>query len=223
MDVGLSLAEENYLKAMYHLSGGGSESVNNNALAESIKTSPASTNDMVKRLSGKKLLAHQKYRGTTLLPKGKKVALSIIRKHRLWEVFLVEKLQLKWDEVHEIAEQLEHVKSPLLISRLDEFLGRPTVDPHGDAIPDEYGNMKQTLKATLSNVAIDTRGIIVSVSNDNPALLKHLNKIGIELGSKVKVTDQIDFDGSIAISINGGNPQFISKPIADSLMITILK
>ncbi|MBC6426081.1 MAG: metal-dependent transcriptional regulator [Ekhidna sp.] len=222
MNAELSFTEENYLKAMYHLSSEGSGSVNTNTLAESMKTSPASVHDMVKRLSGKKLLAHQKYRGATLSSKGKEVALSIIRKHRLWEVFLVEKLQFKWDEVHEVAEQLEHIKSPLLISRLDEFLGRPKVDPHGDPIPDEHGNMKKTIKAALSNVSIGTQGVMVSVSNDNSTLLKHLDKIGIELGVKIKVIDQIDFDGSIAISIDEGNPQFISKPIADSLMITVL-
>jgi len=224
MNMKLSFTEENYLKAIYHLSvfDGRAENVNTNALAGSMATSPASVNDMVKRLAGKKLLVHEKYRGAMLLPKGKAIALSIIRKHRLWEVFLVEKLQFKWDEVHEIAEQLEHMNSPLLISRLDAFLGKPTVDPHGDPIPDEHGNMKKTIKAALSNVPAGTKGIVVSVSNDDSALLKHLDKIGIELGSKIKVIERIDFDGSVAISIDEHNPQFISKPIAENLMITVL-
>lgn len=223
MEVSLSFTEENYLKTVYHLSDHGVESVNTNAIAESMSTTPASVNDMIKRLSGKKLIGYQKYKGATLLPKGKEIALTIIRKHRLWEVFLVETLKFKWDEVHEIAEQLEHIKSPLLISRLDEFLGYPTIDPHGDPIPDASGHMKQTIKAPLSEVAIEARGLLVSVNNDDSALLRHLDQIGIQLGAKIKVTDRMDFDGSVAVSIDEATPQFISKPIADNLMITLLE
>jgi len=222
MSTGLSFTEENYLKAVYHLSAEGTENVSTNSIAESMHTSPASVNDMVKRLSYKNLVGYQKYKGARLLPKGKEIALSIVRKHRLWEVFLVDKLHFKWDEVHEIAEQLEHIKSPLLISRLDEFLSYPTIDPHGDPIPDESGNMKETIKASISDVEIGTFGIVVSVNNDDSALLKHLDQIGVQLGSKIKVTDRMEFDGSTAISINEGASQFISKPISDNLMITIL-
>ena len=167
MDSELSFTEENYLKAVYHLSREIGESVSTNAIAESVSTSPASVNDMIKRLSSKNLLSHQKYKGAKLLPKGEKIALGIVRKHRLWEVFLVEKLNFKWDEVHEIAEQLEHINSPLLISRLDEFLGNPTVDPHGDPIPDENGRIKETVKASVAEVQLGAKGVVVAVSNDD--------------------------------------------------------
>lgn len=217
----LSYTEENYLKAIYHLSDGGKDSVNTNGLAESMSTTPASVNDMVKRLASKNLIGYQKYKGATLLSKGKKTALTIIRKHRLWEVFLVDKLEFKWDEVHEIAEQLEHIRSPTLIKRLDKFLGHPTMDPHGDPIPNENGEMKQTVKAAISDVALGSNGIVVAVNNDDSQLLKHLDQIGIKLGSKIAVIERMEFDGSTAIRIDNGDQQFISRPIAENLMITI--
>lgn len=219
----LSHTEENYLKAIYHLSADGEGSINTNAIAESMHTSPASVNDMIKRLSSKHLIDYKKYKGTTLKPKGKEMALAIIRKHRLWEVFLVEKLNFKWDEVHEIAEQLEHIKSPLLIQRLDAFLEYPSYDPHGDPIPDETGTMKKTVKAPLSEVEVGVRGIIVSVNNDDSHLLQHLDRIGIELGLKIEVRDRIAFDGSVQILVDQKTSQFISQPIAENLMITLLE
>lgn len=217
----LSFTEENYLKAIYHLSSEDGESVNTNALAESVNTTPASANDMVKRLAQKNLIRYQKYKGATLLSKGRKVALTIIRKHRLWEVFLVEKLEFKWDEVHEIAEQLEHIKSPNLIKRLDKFLGFPTIDPHGDPIPNEDGVMKETVRASISEVAINTKGIVVAVNNDDTLLLQHLDQIGIKLGTRIHIIDRMDFDGSVSISIDEGAKQFISKTVAENLMITL--
>ncbi|WP_425391392.1 metal-dependent transcriptional regulator [Ekhidna sp.] len=217
----LSFTEENYLKAIYHLSEEGGSNVNTNSLAESMSTTPASANDMVKRLSQKKLIGYQKYKGATLLSKGKKVALTIIRKHRLWEVFLVEKLGFKWDEVHEIAEQLEHIKSPALIKRLDKFLGYPTMDPHGDPIPNEDGVMKETVRASISNVSVDSRGIVVAVNNDDTLLLQHLDSLGIKLGSRIHVQERMDFDGSVSITIDDGPKQFISKAVAENLMITL--
>ncbi len=218
----LSYTEENYLKALYHLSNEGSESVNTNSLAESMKTTPASVSDMVKRLAQKKLIGYQKYKGATMLPSGKKLALNVIRKHRLWEVFLVEKLGFKWDEVHEIAEQLEHIKSPELISRLDKFLGHPTMDPHGDPIPNEEGIMKKTIRASISEVKVGTNGIIVAVNNDDTLLLQHLDSLGIKLGSKIQITDRMEFDGSVSITIDKGDPQFISSTVAENLMITLI-
>ena len=217
----LSFTEENYLKSLYHLSKEGTESVSTNALAESMKTTPASVSDMIKRLAHKNLIGYQKYRGATLLPSGKKLALNIVRKHRLWEVFLVEKLGFKWDEVHEIAEQLEHIKSPSLISRLDKFLGHPTIDPHGDPIPNENGVMKKTIRASISDVKVGTNGIVVAVNNDDTLLLQHLDSLGIKLGSKVYISDRMEFDGSVSISIDKGPPQFISKTVAENLMITL--
>lgn len=218
----LSFTEENYLKAIYHLSNAGNDSVNTNALAEGMNTSPASTNDMVKKLAQKKLIGYQKYRGATLLPKGKTLALGIIRKHRLWEVFLVEKLGFEWDEVHDIAEQLEHIQSAPLIKRLDKYLNYPTIDPHGDPIPNEEGFMKETVKASIADVHPGTNGIVVAVNNNDSSLLKHLNSIGIKLGSKVTILERMGFDGSVALSIDHAERQFISKPIAENLMITVI-
>lgn len=217
----LSFTEENYLKAIYHLSVEGTESVNTNSLAESMSTTPASVNDMVKRLAQKNLIGYQKYKGATLLSRGKKIALNIIRKHRLWEVFLVEKLGFKWDEVHEIAEQLEHIKSTDLIKKLDKFLGYPTMDPHGDPIPNEDGIMKETLRAAISDLQIGSHGIVVAVNNDDTLLLQHLDSIGIKLGSKIQILDRMDFDGSVSISIDENPKQFISKTVAENLMITL--
>lgn len=219
----LSFTEENYLKAIYHLSTEGKENVNTNSLAESMSTTPASANDMVKRLAQKKLIGYQKYKGATLLPKGKRTALTIIRKHRLWEVFLVEKLAFKWDEVHEIAEQLEHIKSANLITRLDKFLGYPTMDPHGDPIPDENGVMKETVRASISEVEVGANGIVVAVNNDDTLLLQHLDSIGIKLGSRIHVLQRMDFDGSVSLSIDEGAKQFISKDVAENLMITLIE
>ncbi|MEQ6168880.1 metal-dependent transcriptional regulator [Ekhidna sp. MALMAid0563] len=217
----LSFTEENYLKAIYHLSAEGKENVNTNSLAESMSTTPASANDMVKRLAQKNLIGYQKYKGATLLSKGKKVALTIVRKHRLWEVFLVEKLGFKWDEVHEIAEQLEHIKSPSLIKRLDKFLGYPTMDPHGDPIPNEDGVMKETVRASISDVKVGSNGIVVAVNNDDTLLLQHLDSMGIKLGSRIHVADRMDFDGSVSVTIDEGPKQFISKAVAENLMITL--
>lgn len=217
----LSFTEENYIKALFHLSHGTSESVNTNALAESMQTTPASVNDMVKRLSQKKLVSYQKYKGATLLPAGEKIALSVIRKHRLWEVFLVEKLDFKWDEVHEIAEQLEHIQSPTLIQKLDDFLGRPRVDPHGDPIPDENGHMKKLSRASVVDSDTGARGVVVAVDNDDAMLLQHLDRIGVRIGSKISIIEKMDFDGSVSVSIDSSKAQFISKEVASNIMLTL--
>ena len=221
MNSELSFTEENYLKAIYHLSGEGSI-VTTNSLAEEMQTSPASVNDMMKKLASKKLIDYRKYKGATLLSSGEKLALQVIRKHRLWEVFLVEKLQFKWDEVHEVAEQLEHIKSKILVERLDDFLGRPTVDPHGDPIPDREGNMKEVLKASLDDLPVGTLGILVNISMDDSSLLQHLDRLGIGLGNKIELLERTSFDDSITIEIEGGSKQFLSKEVAKNLMMTVI-
>ncbi|MEQ9405000.1 MAG: metal-dependent transcriptional regulator [Cyclobacteriaceae bacterium] len=218
----LSLTEENYLKAIYHLSDHGSENVSTNSLAESMSTTPASVNDMMKKLSNKNLIGYKKYKGATLLPDGRASALHVIRKHRLWEVFLVDKLNFKWDEVHEIAEQLEHIKSPLLVERLNEFLGKPVIDPHGDPIPDENGVVKEVTKAPLSELKPGSKGVLVNVSNDDRALLRHLDKLQLSLGSKIELIERIDFDGSVCIQVDGQVNHFISQTIAGNLLLTVL-
>ena len=159
----LSFTEENYLKTIYRLSEGGLKAVLTNEIAESMSTKAASVTDMNKNLSNKNLISYEKYYGARNTRQGKSAALAIIRKHRLWETFLVEKLHFSWDEVHDVAEQLEHIQSPLLIEKLDEFLGYPTADPHGHPIPDKDGKIKELRLLPLSDFTIDKKGIVRSV------------------------------------------------------------
>ena len=215
----LSYTEENYLKAIYHLSKQG-EKVSTNALADNMSTTPASVNDMLKRLSQKDLIRHIKYKGASISSSGKQAALKVIRKHRLWEVFLVETLGFKWDEVHEIAEQLEHIKSPLLVARLDEFLDHPTIDPHGDPIPDENGDYNVGPNLQMSELKVGDTGVLTKVGNDDPKLLQYLDKINIRLGSKILVKDIVEFDNSFEIETDGSRGLFLSNQIAALLYIS---
>lgn len=216
----LSFAEENYLKTIYHLSEEVDGAVSTNAIAESLNTKAASVTDMIKKLSNKGVLSYQKYRGVHVSETGKKAALQVIRKHRLWETFLVDKLKFNWDEVHEVAEQLEHINSALLIKRLDEFLAYPKYDPHGDPIPDENGEFKAKPQIALNHVKVDTTGIIVSVKDTSNAFLKYLDKIGIYLGAKIKILEKVDFDGSLEIQIDNKKTVFISKEVSENIWIT---
>ncbi len=214
----LSQTEENYLKAIYHLSDV-QERVSTNALAEQTRTTPASVNDMIKRLDQKGIIQYTKYKGVTLTPSGKKTALTIIRKHRLWEVFLVDKLGFNWDEVHDIAEQLEHVHSPALTQKLDEFLGFPGLDPHGDPIPDAQGGFKPMERSLLTQLPIGTPGVVVAVTRDHAELLQHLDELGIHLGMKVEVVKRTAFDGSHQVRAES-KTFFISQQVAENLMIS---
>ncbi len=214
----LSHTEENYLKAIYHLSTDGT-TVSTNSLAASMQTTAASANDMMKRLTTKGLIAHVKYQGANITPIGKKRALQIIRKHRLWEVFLVEKLNFKWDEVHEIAEQLEHINSPVLTERLDSFLGNPRFDPHGDPIPDVEGNIHVGPQVSLTEMGVGESGILITVTNDDSALLQHLDQLGIRLGLEILVKHRSSFDQSVTAGI-GQKEVFLSKSVTDYLMLS---
>lgn len=213
-----SYTEENYLKIIYHLSVI-SNPVQTNAIAERIQTKAASVTDMLKKLSDKELVDYVKYQGVTLTEKGKLAAINIVRKHRLWEVFLVEKLSFKWDEVHDVAEELEHIKSTLLIERLDEFLEFPKVDPHGDPIPDQYGNFADISFVKLSKLKVSDKGTITGVSEHSSPFLKHLEKLGLTLGKKIEVSEIIDFDGSVELSIDG-NKVNISREVAKHILIS---
>lgn len=216
----LSHAEENYLKAIYHLSQADKSDVSTNAIAEVLQTKPASVSDMIKKLSEKGFIYYQKYKGVNVSPKGKKEALQIIRKHRLWEVFLVDKLQFKWDEVHDIAEQLEHIKSPILTQKLDKFLGYPRVDPHGDPIPDERGEIVIGKKVPLSEIDEGKTVLVTGVEDSDSAFLLHLDKIKIALGTKVVVLEKNNFDSSMQIQLSDQQVIFISKQVADNLLVT---
>lgn len=213
-----SFTEENYLKIIYHLA----EKTNNvqtNAIAEQIQTKPASVTDMIKKLADKGLVDYIKYQGVTLTEKGKHAAVDIVRKHRLWEVFLVNKLNFKWDEVHDLAEELEHIKSVDLIERLDEFLGFPKSDPHGDPIPDKNGRFAKTQFLKLIELKINDGGTITGVSQHSSAFLKHLEKLGLTLGKQIIITDVTDFDGSVEIVVD--NKQInISREVAKHILIS---
>ncbi len=214
----LSLVEENYLKTIYHLAEHSDSDISTTAISEELDTKPASVTDMLRKLSDKDVINYQKYRGVQVSDKGKKLALQIIRKHRLWEVFLVQKLGFNWYEVHEVAEQLEHIKSPLLIKRLDNFLGKPTVDPHGDPIPDENGEYKEVPLCALSELETGNEGNVIKVPDSDPSLLRHLDKIKMKLGSKILVKDKVEFDDTVLIQIDDRNEIYISGKIASTIM-----
>ncbi|MDW3191512.1 MAG: metal-dependent transcriptional regulator [Cytophagales bacterium] len=215
----LSFTEENYLKAIFHLAEEHEDAVSTNGLAESLNTKPATVSDMIKKLARKEFVDYKKYQGVNLTSSGRTAALKVIRKHRLWEVFLVDKLHFNWDEVHEIAEQLEHVNSPILVERLNEFLGNPKVDPHGDPIPDVNGDFQTGPKILLSEMDTNESGVIIGVSDGEPKLLQYLDKVKIRLGLKIMVLDKIEFDGSIQIQYGEASPLFLSATIAKHLTI----
>jgi len=215
----LSITEENHLKAIFHLSSDGNKDVSTNGIADSLKTKAPSVTDMLKKLSEKKLVSYKKYQGSFLTADGKKTALNIIRKHRLWEVFLVNKLNFNWDEVHDIAEQLEHIKSEKLINELDKFLDYPAKDPHGDPIPNPAGFIKYTTKLVLSDLAIGETGKFVGIKDSSSTFLKLLDKRKISLGSNIKVLHQEDFDQSIYIGLDETNLT-ISVKSANNIYVT---
>ncbi len=215
----LSFTEENYLKAIFHLSDESELAVSTNGLAQSLNTKPATVSDMIKKLARKEFVDYKKYQGVNLTPSGRKAALKVIRKHRLWEVFLVDKLHFNWDEVHEIAEQMEHVVSEILVERLDDFLGNPKVDPHGDPIPDVNGDFQSGPKILLSEMNPKELGVIIGVTDGEPKLLQYLDKVKIRLGLKIAVLDKIDFDGSIQIQYEKEPPLFLSATISQHLTI----
>lgn len=197
-----SLSEENYLKAIFHLEQSYRAGVSTNALAEEMQTKASSVTDMIKKLSEKKLLNYKKYQGVKLSKTGRETAIEVIRKHRLWEVFLVEKLNFNWDEVHDVAEQLEHIKSQKLIRELDKFLGHPKRDPHGDPIPDAEGNFSVSNKILLSDLEKGDSGMCVGVKDSSATFLQFLDKNNIALGKKLKVLEKETFDQSMLIQLD---------------------
>jgi DtxR family Mn-dependent transcriptional regulator len=217
----MTLSEENYLKAIYHLSSFEAAEVSTNAIAEMMDTKASSVTDMLKKLAEKELVLYKKYQGVCLTAQGKLMAMMIVRKHRLWEVFLVEKLAFSWDEVHDIAEELEHIKSEQLINRLDDFLGNPTEDPHGDPIPDGKGQIVNVDKVLLSDLKENQSGICVGVKDSSSEFLKYLDRQQIALGSKIKVVDKEAFDLSVTIHIDE-KEKVISNKIATNLYVKLV-
>lgn len=213
-----TLAEENYLKALFHLENDTVDGISTNAIAEKMNTRPSSATDMIQKLAEKKVVSYQKYKGAFLTKRGKSIAANVIRKHRLWEVFLVEKLNFQWDEVHDIAEQLEHIKSEELIKRLDAFLDYPDFDPHGDPIPDINGIIKPTEKKLLSELQINQKGICVGVKESSTHFLQYLDTRKIGIGTNIKVLGKEEFDESMTIQVGETQLQ-ITEKISNNLYI----
>ena len=195
-------SEENYLKVIYHLSSASPKGVNTNAIAAMIESKASSVTDMLKKLADKELVLYQKYQGVLLTEKGLLAAKMIVRKHRLWEVFLVETLDFAWDEVHDVAEELEHIQSEKLINKLDAFLGFPTEDPHGDPIPNQFGEIQKIDKQLLSEGEIGKQYICVGVKDSSSAFLQFLDKQKIALGSKITIQEKENFDNTLHVIID---------------------
>jgi len=214
----MTQSEENYLKAIYHLSLMQKKGVSTNAIAKLIDTKASSVTDMVKKLADKELVSYQRYQGVQLTAKGLHAAKMLVRRHRLWEVFLVETLDFSWDEVHDVAEELEHIKSEKLINRLDAFLGYPSVDPHGDPIPNANGVIQPLDKKLLSDVVIGHTYYCVGVKDTSTAFLQYLDKLKISLGTGIEVLDREPFDQSVTVQLNGER-HTISNKIAQNLYL----
>lgn len=213
-----STSEENYIKAIYHLQGEGT--VNTNQLAGELKTRPASVTDMMKKLRAKKLVHYEAYKGFKLTAEGKKLALLIIRRHRLWEFFLAEKLRFSWDEVHEVAEDLEHVSSKKLIDKLDEYLGFPRFDPHGDPIPDANGKIESSKQVCLVDLPINKPGLVCYVSDQSTEMLELLGHKNIGMGTRIEVKRKFQFDQSMEIRVKQ-QIETISETLAKNIYVKI--
>ncbi len=221
MDQTLSHTEENYLKALTHLTilDQNSLGVGTNDLAHNLGLKPATVNDMLKKLKEKKLVNYQKYGKITLTENGRKSGIEIIRKHRLWETFLCEKLEFSWDEVHEVAEQLEHIRSGKLVNRLDRFLDYPKFDPHGDPIPNEKGEIEFRQRKLLSELKVGDTCSLMAVKDNDPDFLKYVDKLGLSIGAAIEVMGIENYDNSMQILVN--NSQFnISEKVAENLYVS---
>ncbi len=214
-----TLSEENYLKVIYHLEKEGLKKITPTAIAEALSNNPASVVDMIKKLVDKKMLQYEKTKGVKLSEKGRNIAISVVRKHRLWEAFLVEQLGYGWDQVHEIAEQLEHVQHPELADRLDKFLGFPQYDPHGDPIPKANGETAITYKTLLAEVEDGKTCKVVAVKDTSPAFLQYLKKLDIGIGTRITLVEKIPFDNSMIIMIGKNNRTTVSKIFAENLLV----
>ncbi|MGN6531818.1 MAG: metal-dependent transcriptional regulator [Ginsengibacter sp.] len=216
----LSNTEENYLKALFHLTSERADKseAGTNQLAATLNVKPATANDMLKKLKEKKLISYVKYGKISLTAAGKKQAIEIIRKHRLWETFLYEKLEFSWDEIHEVAEQLEHIHSPKLIEKLEKFLNYPEIDPHGDAIPNARGELKLLVRKTLSEVQIGKTCKLIAVKDNTASFLQYVVKVGLGLSSKIKVNNRQQFDGTMEIEVNG-KKSVVSQKFAENIFI----
>lgn len=215
----LTQTEENYLKAIYKINEQSPDQVSTNAIAQLVSTSAASVTDMIKKLAGKSLLHYEPYKGVRLSSEGTQIATSLVRKHRLWETFLVNELGFLWDEVHDIAEQLEHIQSDDLIERLNNYLGHPKYDPHGDPIPNAEGRFTLREQSLLSRAAIGATVILVGVKKHQKEFLQHLTKLKISLGCHINILAREEYDGSLLVAIDEAPSITLSHPIASNLFV----
>ena len=217
----LSFTEENYLKCIYILSQK-EENVSTRLIAKEMDSRDSSVTDMLKRLSSKGAINYIRYKGVSLSETGYATALHIIRKHRLWEVFLVSKLKFKWDEVHEIAEQLEHIKSFRLVDKLDEFLDFPKFDPHGDPIPDQFGNMPDHRQLPLQTAPQDQLLELTRVTNDSPEFLRYLEQTQLIIGCRFRIKQFIEFDESYMLELTDHTSLHISQKVAHHILVRVI-
>ncbi|MGQ3014434.1 MAG: metal-dependent transcriptional regulator [Flavobacteriales bacterium] len=213
-----TVSEENYLKTIFHISGRENRRVSTNDVAEVLQTKASSVTDMIQKLSDKKLIRYEKYKGVSLTPKGRKIASAIVRRHRLWEVFLVDKLNFSWDEIHEIAEELEHIRSEKLVDKLEEYLGFPKKDPHGDPIPDREGKMDHHKDFTLADLAVDEQGIIVGVKEHSTEFLQYLDGVKLVLGARVTIRKIFEYDRTI-VAMVGNTELMLSERVGKNIYI----
>jgi DtxR family Mn-dependent transcriptional regulator len=215
-----SISEENYIKSIYHLQVL-HQRVNTMMLAEMVKTKAASVTEMLKKLHKKKLIDYEPYKSFILTDTGNKIALNIIRKHRLWEFFLVNKLGFNWDQVHDIAEELEHINSSELISRLDEYLQFPSFDPHGDPIPNSKGKITDLKRSNLIDIPLKKTVVVSQIKDQSITMLDLLKHFKIGIGTKIKVNKRFEFDGSVEIKIDQMPNAVLSNQVAKNIYCVI--
>lgn len=215
----LTFTEENYLKAIYNIYEKTKDIVSTNSIAEKLNTTPASVTDMIKKLASKDLIIYEKYKGSKLSQEGTKIATSLIRKHRLWETFLVDKLSFSWEEVHEIAEDLEHIHSERLINKLDEYLGFPKYDPHGDPIPNAEGKFTLREQQDLHKLEVGDQGLLIGVKNHDDSFLSYLNELGVSIGVHMEVLEKNEYDKSITVSIDQKSSAFMTEKVSKKLLL----
>jgi DtxR family Mn-dependent transcriptional regulator len=216
----LSFTEENYLKILFQITTESATKLEagTNEIAEHLGVKPASANDMLKRLKEKQLIEYEKYGKSCLTKEGKKIAIEIVRKHRLWETFLFEKLAFSWDEVHEVAEQLEHIQSKKLIDKLDQFLNYPSHDPHGDIIPNAKGELSIQVRKTLLEETVGHQCKMVAVKDNSAAFLQYVDKLGLAINKTIKIKSKEVYDDLIEIEVNGIKNN-VSPKFAENIII----
>ena len=219
----LTHSEENYLKAIWKLVGHSHDQVTTNAIAALVHTKAASVTDMIKKLSEKKLVRYTPYQGVALTNTGRRVAAQVVRKHRLWEAFLVQHLGFRWDEVHEVAEQLEHIRSEKLTEQLDRFLGYPKSDPHGDPIPDREGRIHGAGHLPLADFGKKAIVIVTGVSDHSSSFLRYLDHNRIRLGDTIGIKSLNSYDHSMFVSVSKRKAIYISQQVAKNILVRKLR